>query len=256
MRFFKMNGLGNDYIFIEENEYKNIDPKPRIDLLCDRRIGIGGDGVVLYGKTKDGTLTMKIYNRDGTEAEMCGNALRCLILHNGKIGQEVSVMTKAGQKKGMYDGDLITANLGKPVSNDTDLRNIVVDGTIYCGKKINVGNPHFVMFRPYDNIVAKAVSECTEFFPNRTNVEFVIERDNEIFVRVYERGCGETSACGTGAAAALLATGKKESIVRLVGGKLYCKINEEGEIIQKGPAAYNFEGEYHPCSKQTKTISI
>ncbi|MBO4539711.1 MAG: diaminopimelate epimerase, partial [Clostridia bacterium] len=210
MRFFKMNGLGNDYIFITETDYNKCHPLTRIDRLCDRHIGIGGDGVVLYGKTKDGTLTMKIFNRDGSEAEMCGNALRCLIKHEDKPGKMISVITRAGLKTGTFDGEQITVNIGKPVSYDTDLRNIVVNGNIYCGKKINVGNPHFVHFRPYDNETAKAISECKDFFPNRTNVEFVTVENEELYVRVYERGCGETTACGTGAAAALIASGKKE----------------------------------------------
>ena len=254
MRFFKMNGLGNDYIFVDEKEFLSCDPIPSVPQMCDRHVSIGGDGVVLYGKTTDGTLTMKIYNRDGTEAEMCGNALRCLVKHFARINETVTVMTRSGPKTGRFDGKEAIINLGKPVSYDTELRNIVVDGTIYCGKKVNVGNPHFVLFGSYDDNKAKAISECREFFPSRTNVEFVTEKNNYLFVRVYERGCGETRACGTGAAAALIASGIKEADIRLLGGNLHCEINDKGEILERGPAEYNFEGEYIPCLRQTKTI--
>ena len=242
MRFFKMNGLGNDYIFIDEKQFSGEAPKLNIPFLCDRHKGVGSDGVVLFREIGKNTLSMKIFNVDGTEAEMCGNALRCLIRHVGAIGKEITVHTKAGVKTGLFNGITVSINLGKPVSYDTELRNIVINGKIYCGKRVNVGNPHFVIEKPYDDELARSISECTAFFPSRTNVEFVTKTYDGYNARVYERGCGETLACGTGAAAVLIASGKAETNVHLSGGTLVCKIEKE-DIIQIGSAEYNFEGE-------------
>ena len=242
MRFFKMNGLSNDYIFIDQEQFSGRSPDLNIPFLCDRHKGIGSDGVVLFKKIDTYALSMKIFNVDGTEAEMCGNALRCLIRHQNAIGKRVTVQTKAGIRSGVYDGNAVSINLGKPVSYDTDFRNIVINHKIYCGKKVNVGNPHFVIEKPYDETLAKSISECKEYFPYRTNVEFITKSDDGYNVRVYERGCGETLACGTGAAAVLVASGKNETVIHLLGGTLVC-IKENEEIIQIGSAEYNFEGE-------------
>ncbi len=244
MRFFKMNGLGNDYIFIDQEQFSGHIPDLSIPLLCDRHKGIGSDGVVLFKKIDKYALSMNIYNVDGTEAEMCGNALRCLIRHQNAIGKKITVQTKAGVRSGFYDGESVSINLGKPVSYDTELRNIVINHKIYCGKKVNVGNPHFVIEKPYDEALAGSISECTDFFPFRTNVEFVTKTDDGFNVRIYERGCGETLACGTGAAAVLIASGRKEAVIHLLGGTLVCRI-ENNEIVQVGTAEYNFEGEIH-----------
>ena len=221
--------------------------KKEAPYLCDVHEGIGGDGVVVYDKGKECDFDFHIINRDGTEAEMCGNALRCLIRHNGEIGKKITVMTKAGIKSGVYNGTNVSINLSKPVSFDTDPIKISYNGMDIEGKRINVGNPHFVIERKYDEQLAEFLSECREFFPDRTNVEFVTYRDDEIFMRVYERGCGETMACGTGAAAAFIAGGKNSAVVHLIGGTLKCRLNDDGEIIQTGKAVYNYQGEWSKC---------
>ena len=241
MRFFKMNGCGNDYIFLENT---NVPTASLVKRMCDVHYGIGADGVVIYSKGVSTDLVMKIFNKDGTEAEMCGNALRCLIRHYDRVGKNVSVQTKAGIKTGIFDGDKVTVNLSKSVSYDTDYVKIICNSQEVLGKRINVGNPHFVIKEEYDDELAKAISEKISIFPERTNVEFYSEINEEIFVRVYERGCGETLACGTGAAAAFIASGKQNALIHLPGGILECSLNDKGEIIQKGKVDYNYQGEY------------
>ena len=245
MRFFKMNGLGNDYIFIERSQVPKTNSLSNlVKILCDVHTGIGGDGVVLFGNGYSTDLIMHIYNRDGTEAEMCGNALRCLIRHYNAINKEVTVLTLSGIKAGIYDGEEITINLSKPVSVDTDYYEIPYMGKVIKGKRVNVGNPHFIINDKYDEKIAEYVSNNTEFFPNKTNVEFYYEKEGELFVRVYERGCGETMACGTGAAAVLCASEMKSAKIHLLGGTLQCFYNQKGEILQKGKASYNYQGEW------------
>ncbi len=242
MRFFKMNGLGNDYIFIPKEECSEITPA-QIKKLCDVHVGIGGDGVVLYQKEIDWDLSMWIYNRDGSEAEMCGNALRCLIRHNNVPNKTIFVKTRSGIKYGIFDGDRVKINLGKSVSIDTKIYRFTLKGKRIEGYRVNIGNPHFVISGMYDDKLAEAIASDTRHFPEKTNVEFVTRSGENLIVRVYERGCGETMACGTGAAAAFAVSNKQESTVILPGGKLFCQMID-GEIYQTGKAEYNYTGEW------------
>ncbi len=244
MRFFKMNGIGNDYIFLRSEDV----PKRKISTLtkklCNVHTGIGADGVVIYSPGTETDLVMRIFNRDGSEAEMCGNALRCLIRHWDKPGKTLEVLTKAGVKKGVFDGKHVTIDLSKPVSIDTNNTVLCVDNRKIAGKKVNFGNPHFIIKGRYDDKVAERVSNLVSVFPERTNVEFCSIRDNTIFMRVYERGCGQTLACGTGAAACFVTTGLDSACVRLPGGVLYCEYALNGDVLQTGNARYNYIGEW------------
>ncbi len=244
MFFIKMNGLENDYIFVKKAQ--NDLSAGAVRLLCDRKSGIGADGVVLVSDSLICDCKMQIYNRDGTEAEMCGNALRCLGRYLADTNPKktfFSVETRAGVKEvEKKENEEFECNLGAPRAFDREAYRITIDDEMIDGYRVDMGNPHFVLFHPYNDELAEKISENTDYFPQRTNVEFVEMTANVPHVRVYERGCGETSACGTGAAAVFAVIGKKELSIILPGGALNCRKNEKGEILQRGKTAYNFTG--------------
>lgn len=267
MKFTKMNGLGNDYVFVytESESIDNLGKAAKI--LSDRHKGVGGDGLVLIGKTSDADFSMRIFNSDGSEGEMCGNALRCVGKYAYEKGltdkTELTVKTLSGVKKLklITDGNKVVsvgANIGKATlghkHNGEFVRRIEACGKIYQCYCVSVGNPHCVVYVGQYNEdtmkVGKALSENTRYFPERTNVEFVLidsQRDT-LTMRVYERGSGETLACGTGAAAAFYTSNRlrlvdESATVRLLGGNLRCELSSTGEIIQTGTADFNFEGE-------------
>lgn len=269
MKFAKMNGLGNDYIFVDTAIYNIENPRESAKKLSDRHRGIGGDGLVLIGRSGEADFSMRIFNADGSEGEMCGNALRCLgkyVYEKGLTEKtELTVLTKAGIKRmtlNVVDGAVgcVNANIGKPLigygggPKEEFKRLIEVGGKSFIGYCVSIGNPHCVIFvkRFFDDImeIGREISENTRYFPNRTNVEFVLEDSScdILTMRVYERGSGETMACGTGAAASfyvanLLDIVGNGAIVRLPGGDIRCEKNAEGEVIISGPAEFNFEGE-------------
>lgn len=266
MKFTKMNGLGNDYIFIDTEKETILNPNQTAIRLSDRHRGIGGDGMVLLGRGKRADFSMRIFNADGSEGEMCGNALRCIgkyVYEKGLTEKtSITVETLAGIKSlelilnnGMVE--CVSANIGKAEEGHKDgqgfMRRIEAAGKIYQVYCVSVGNPHCVIYlgRFNDNImqIGREISENTAYFPERTNVEFVlIDSTYDILtMRVYERGTGETLACGTGAAACFYASNKLKivgdrAVVRLPGGDLSCYLNEKGEIITVGTAELNFEG--------------
>lgn len=267
MKFTKMNGLGNDYIFVYTETERVNDPHKAARILSDRHKGVGGDGLVLIGKTDSADFSMKIFNADGSEGEMCGNALRCVgkyVFEKGLTDKtELSIGTLSGIKKlklAIEERNVVSvsANIGK-VSlghkhNGDFVRRIEACGKIYQCYCVSVGNPHCVVFVGQYNEntmkVGKSLSENIGYFPERTNVEFVLmssDRD-ALTMRVYERGSGETMACGTGAAAAFYASNRLRLVddsvtVKLNGGNLRCELSSTGELIQTGTADFNFEGE-------------
>lgn len=267
MKFTKMNGLGNDYIFVDTLSERICNPCETAVRLSDRHRGIGGDGLVLIGRADNADFSMRIFNSDGSEGEMCGNALRCVgkyVYDNGLTDKlELTVATKAGireltLKKSNGKVECASANIGKAVAgHKQDGRfecNLVVRGTEYRCYCVSVGNPHCVIFVDdfFDGImeVGREISENTEAFPERTNVEFVLRDASNgcLTMRVYERGSGETLACGTGAAASFYASYRlnavgREAVVRLPGGDLHCRLNDRDEIIITGRAELNFVGE-------------
>lgn len=265
MNFTKMNGLGNDYILIDVTREKVGNAKETAVRLSDRRRGIGGDGMVLVGKSDIADLSMRIFNADGTESEMCGNALRCV----GKYAYErklvdktvLSVETGDGVKNlelRLCDGsaECVRVNMGLPKKGHDGDGNFIryihagKDFRVYC---VSTGNPHAILFVDEftDGVMesGREISENTRYFPNRTNVEFVLKNiENDILmVRVYERGVGETPACGTGATACFFAANEldlagNKGVVRLPGGDLLMEKSEAGEIIMSGTASWNFDG--------------
>jgi len=266
MKFTKMNGLGNDYIFVDTRKEKVKEPEKLAKRLSDRRFSVGGDGLVLIGPGKTSDLSMRIFNADGSEAELCGNALRCV----GKYAyerdlyarKEIFVETLAGIKKVVVvtNGENVVTHasvtigraqkgfLQYPFEMET-----VVFGKKYKGYCVSVGNPHYVIFvSQFDSDLSEIGSKIGEkggIFSCGANVEFVIPQDNgELLVRVIERGSGETYACGTGAAASFFAAreiglvGDKAEI-RLLGGTLSCHRTDENEISVYGAVSENYIGE-------------
>ncbi|NLW19925.1 MAG: diaminopimelate epimerase [Clostridiales bacterium] len=275
MRFTKMHGIGNDYIFINCFEEVVEDPERLALQMSQPHFGVGGDGLVLIESSETADFGMRIFNADGTEAEMCGNAARCIgkyVYERGMTQKTVlSLATKAGirQLELTVEDGLVTrvkVDMGSPELNP---RNIEVDlpGEIVLRHRlqilgqnwyitcVNMGNPHCVIFvkdpEAIDVATLGPMFENHPLFPRRTNVEFVrVIRRDMLQMRVWERGAGETLACGTGASAALVAAvlgGLSDRTVqmKLIGGNLELSWNaEDNHVYQSGPAQYVFDGEW------------
>ena len=277
--FSKYQGLGNDFIIIDARANNldslfSINKDNIIEHLCDRNFGIGADGVILILESKNKCLVrMKIFNSDGSEPEMCGNGIRCLIAFlndNNEIKDisEIPIETKAGVILNSIDGNNnIRVNMGEPILSPQDIptkllmnKLTVPNGMITIDdQNLNVyaasmGNPHMIVFvNNIDEIPFDYWGKYLEkhkSFPNDTNVHFVqlIDQAN-IKVKVWERGCGPTLACGTGACACLVITSKlgktlDRANVYLPGGKLEIEWpNQTGPIFMQGPALKVFSGE-------------
>lgn len=274
MKFTKMHGLGNDYIFtyIMQEELQN--PAILAQKISDRHFGIGGDGLVLILPSDKADIRMRIFNADGSEAEMCGNASRCVgkfVYDNGIIKKErITMETLAGIKTlelRIADGkvDAVRVDMGSPALDPAQIpvvstkerfiaEPVESDGRVFNVTCVSMGNPHAVIFTddvdtlPLHDYGPKL--ENHSLFPKRTNVEFiqVISRDR-IKMRVWERGSGETMACGTGACASVVAAVlndlcDRKVTVMLPGGELFIEWDEEsGHVYKTGPATKVFDGE-------------
>lgn len=272
INFWKMHGLGNDYIVVDnisgklkEEELPNLAVK-----LCNRRFGIGADGLLLIYPSQNADVKMRIFNSDGSEAEMCGNGIRCLAKYcfeNGLVRKDsFSVETLAGVKALdlKIENNIVKSvkvNMGSPnfeadkipiIWNGTFInRPINVEGEVFKATALSMGNPHCIVF--VDNVENYPVEvvgpklENHELFPKRTNVEFVqIVSKEKLKIRVWERGVGETLACGTGACASVVAArilGKvNEAVtVELLGGMLTVKYHDN-VVFMEGSAEKVFEG--------------
>ena len=282
MKFTKMHGIGNDYVYVNCFEEKVENPSELAVKISDRHFGVGSDGLILIKPSKVADFTMEMYNADGSQSEMCGNGIRCVgkyVYDYGLTDKErISVETLAGIKYldfKIEDGkvSLITVNMGSPelvpanipvdVSalnmDATDLTQIVdealeVDGREYKVTCVSMGNPHCITFVedtasfPLFEIGPKF--EGHKFFPNRVNAEFIqIISRNEVNMRVWERGSGETLACGTGACASTVACilnglTDDEITLHLLGGDLKVRWDrEENLVYMTGPARVSFDGE-------------
>ncbi len=245
MDFVKMEGLGNDFVVLDGP--REVSPA-EVAAWCDRRIGIGADGVLVV--TGGETVRMEYWNADGSAAEMCGNGLRCVaryaLLKGLAAGPEFDVETPAGSRRVMVKDDVVRAELG-PVARSGS----VLELAGYQLNPVDAGNPHAVAFVDdcYAVPVAAAgpVIETDPAFPNRTNVEFATVVDpGRIGIRVWERGVGETLACGSGAAAAVSVayeeglTGNSVEVL-LPGGSLQVELIE-GVAWIEGPARVVFAG--------------
>lgn len=275
MRFTKMHGLGNDYIYLYENDLdKNIDKSDYYYSnlaikLSDRHFGVGGDGIILIRDSSKGDFFMQVYNADGSKGEMCGNGIRCVgkyVYERGLTNKtELKIDTMAGLKNIeliLKDNKVtdVRVDMGKPTLHDgSTLRltkcchDLKIDGVTYSVMDVSIGNPHTVVFvdELTDDLVLKVgpLIENNPFYPHRTNVEFVQAVDDaKLNMLVWERGSGETLACGTGASAAATAFMLKNPQVKKVqvnlkGGILNIEWQDNNHIIMTGSATKVFEGE-------------
>lgn len=274
--FTKMHGLGNDYICI--NCLENIlaeNKLPQIArYMCNRNFGIGADGLILVQESTIADIKMRIFNKDGSEAEMCGNGIRCFAkyVYDNRIidKQSISIETKAGVKLirlKVLNGEVQEAqvDMGRPIFDDiknisvqNNYRipisvNIKVDDTRFIGNYVSMGNPHLVIFvNNVENIDIEkwgAAIENMKCFPNKINVEFVQALGrNTLKIRTWERGVGETYACGTGSCASFCIAYYKgicSSYVKAIlrGGELNLNYNKQnGHIIMSGIATKVYDG--------------
>ena len=275
MRFTKMEGLGNDYLYVNTFEESVENPSAVAARISDRHRGVGADGLVLIGPGRGADFSMRIFNADGSESEMCGNAARCvgkyvyerglwgrenLTLETGGVARAVSLRVKDGRVES------VRVDMGRPVLSPAAIPVHLPGGavlglslpwgeenlTVHC---VSVGNPHCVLFvEDVDTAPVRELGPRLErhpSFPKRINVEFAqVVSPDRIRLRVWERGSGETMACGTGACAALAAaalTGRcgREAEVILPGGPLRIRWREDGHLEQEGPANFVFDGEWN-----------
>jgi diaminopimelate epimerase len=269
MEFTKWHGLGNDFILVEDRpeRWPAVQLATLASRVCDRHFGIGGDGLIFLFKDEQGTVNMRIFNADGSEPEMCGNGLRCVAKYayrHGLVTQKVfAINTRAGMlvPEVIMDGDrvaLVRVDMGEPVLGAPGARMIeeeiwVADERV-SATAVSMGNPHCLLFVPDVSGAPVgslgAILEKHELFPNHTNVEFIeIRSREEIAVRVWERGVGETLACGTGACASAVGsaltnrTGRRVR-VNLPGGQLLIEWSDNNHVFMTGPAEEVFRGEF------------
>lgn len=273
VRFTKMHGAGNDYIYVDTQRYPIEHPETLAIKWSAPHTGIGSDGLVLIGSSEKGDFSMRIFNADGSEAKMCGNASRCigkyLYEHGLTHKQEIRLETLSGIKilqLHVKDGSVnsVTVDMGKPADEPIDYDGqgaqpmkehpIVAGGKQWIGTTISMGNPHLVIFVEDLNEIdiedAGPKLENHPLFPGRINVEFAqILEDGKIRMRVWERGSGITQACGTGACATAVAAcitgrcGTKSDII-MDGGTLTIEWNQETRhVLMTGEATQVFEGE-------------
>ena len=279
MRFAKMQGTGNDYIYVNCLEEVVNEPDILARRLSDRHFGVGADGLVLIRPSGRADFAMEMYNADGSRGEMCGNGIRCLgkyVYDRGLTDKrELDIQTGAGTRHlrlfpGEGDGAggeirMVEVNMGKPVleadqvpaiSEHTSMVHepVQVGGVEYPITAVSMGNPHAVIFTGHvRGIDLQRLGPSIEYhgrFPRRVNVEFAqVEDRGTARVRVWERGSGETLSCGTGACAVLVAgvlndLTDRQVTVKLIGGDLLAEWREEtGEILLTGPAVHVFDGE-------------
>lgn len=263
MKFTKMHGIGNDYVYVNCFGETVDNPEEVSRMVSDRHFGIGSDGLILIRPSETADCRMQMYNADGSEGAMCGNAIRCVgkyvYDHGIVVKEQISVETKSGIKyldmtvrKGTVTS--VTVDMGEPELTSELLETIRVDGTDYRFVGISMGNPHAVIYMDeIDSLDLYKIGPGFEHhrrFPDRTNTEFVrvIDRSH-IQMRVWERGSGETQACGTGAAASAAAsilmgyTGRKVEVA-LRGGSLTIFWDEvSNHIFMTGPAVEVYHGE-------------
>lgn len=275
MKFTKMQGIGNDYVYVNCFEETVADPEKVSEIISDRHFGIGADGLVLIMPSDKADFRMRMFNADGSEGNMCGNATRCIgkFVYDNHLTDKTSITleTKSGIKKltlypengkvktvlvDMGKAVLKPADIPMNVSGDTFINKpITVDGKEVFITAVSMGNPHAVTYvDDVDSLELEKIGPSFEnhpLFPERVNTEFIkILDENTMQMRVWERGSGETWACGTGACAATAASvlngyfpHDKEITVKLRGGDLFITYKSDGTVLMRGPAETVFTGE-------------
>lgn len=274
MKFTKMHGAGNDFIMV--NGFKEVpaDLNGLALRLCHRHFAIGADGLIILLPAEDGDFEMQIYNSDGSEAEMCGNGIRCAAIFAQNEGitdkNEMKVITKAGiirpvVVKNTAEEMLVRVDMGMPRLQGAEIPCVINEERVleqpievlekdYMFSAVSMGNPHCVVFidTPTADFPVNEIGchfEKHSYFPAKTNTEFVqVIDEHHVNMRVFERGCGETMACGTGACATAVAsvlTGRCRDWVdvKLLGGTLHIEYKEGEHVFMTGPVAVAFEGE-------------
>ena len=273
IKFTKMQGLGNDYVYMDAIHQKIENESSLAQFVSNRHFGIGSDGLILICKSDVADFKMRMFNSDGSEAEMCGNGIRCVgkfVYDKGLTDKTtVTIETLAGIKTlelNTKDGkvETVKVDMGEPILNPKEIpvisdeepvKNLMLEaeGRKFKFTCVSMGNPHAITevedTEKFDVEKYGKVLEVDKAFPNKTNVEFIqIVDKNHVKMRVWERGAGETLACGTGACATAVACYLNEKTdrnveVELLGGKLYIEWNEENNhIYMTGPAVTVFEG--------------
>ena len=273
MKFTKMQGLGNDYVYVNCFEEKIDNPSALAVTISDRHFGVGSDGLIMINPSEVADCEMEMYNADGSRGEMCGNGIRCVGKYVYDYGltdkTEISVETLAGikyLKLFVENGKVakVTVDMGSPILTPAEIpvvadgervvdEPILVDGEEYRMTCVSMGNPHAIVY--VDDVQGLEIEkigpkfENHERFPNRVNTEFVKVLDRHtVEMRVWERGSGETLACGTGACATAVACilnglTEDEVTVKLLGGDLQIQWDKEkNTIFMTGPATVVFDG--------------
>ena len=273
IKFTKMQGLGNDYVYIDAINQNIENVSSLAKFVSDRHFGIGSDGLILICKSSIADFKMRMFNSDGSEAEMCGNGIRCVgkfvydkgLTHKTTLTIETlaGIKTlKLNTKEGKVE--TVKVDMGEPIlepekipviSNEKPVKNLILkaDNKEFKFTCVSMGNPHAITevenTEKFDVEKYGKILEVDKAFPNKTNVEFIQILDKEhIKMRVWERGAGETLACGTGACATAVAcclNGKtnRKVEVELLGGRLYIEWNEtDNHVYMTGPAVTVFEG--------------
>lgn len=264
-KFEKWQGIGNDFIIIDSRADNHIDDSNKIIQLCNRNFGIGADGVIYVLNSEIADVRMRIFNADGSEAEMCGNGIRCFAKYL-QADKNLSVETGAGILTVKIIGDKVQVDMGEPILSAEKIpvagygdkkivgENISVGGENYKMTCVSMGNPHCVIFvEDITKINLEKIGsqfETHEKFPKHTNTEFVqVVGKNKLRMRVWERGSGITLACGTGACATLVAANlnnlsERSAEIVLDGGNLQIEWREDNHIYMTGAAEKVFVGQF------------
>jgi diaminopimelate epimerase len=279
MKFTKMHGAGNDYVYVNGFEVEVKNPAELARQVSDRHFGIGSDGLILILPSDKADVRMRIFNSDGSEAEMCGNGVRCVAkyVYDHKLVQKLEMTIETGNgvlALQLFAGDngrvdRVRVNMGAPGLTRGDLAMVgnaedrvvnlplMVSGKQFDITCVSMGNPHAVIY--VDDVESFPVAEIGrqienhDWFLQRINVEFVqVVSPTEVIQRTWERGAGETLACGTGASAVTVAgvlSGRtqRKIINHLRGGDLELEWIEDGPVMKVGPAVEVFSGDFNPC---------
>ena len=276
MKFTKMHGLGNDYIYVNAFEEKIADPSELAKRISDRHFGVGSDGLVLIAPSSVADFQMIMFNADGSQGEMCGNASRCVakyVYDRGMTDKTVVTLETLGGIKVLHmtvqDGKVasVRVDMGQPKTDCVQVPCLLGEGVVTKAKitaldrefeitPVNTGNPHGVIFldepvEAFDIDKYGPALETHPAFPKKANIEFVnVLSKDRLRMRVWERGSGVTLACGTGSCAVLVAASlcglaDRKAAVVLDGGELHNEWDEEtGHVFMTGPATFVFDGEY------------
>lgn len=272
MRFTKMHGLGNDYVYVDGfRDTLPSDPGATSRRISDRHFGIGSDGLILILPSEVADARMRMFNADGSEGEMCGNGLRCVAkyLFDHGIAPKTPLMIETGRgvltvELEIVDGKVaqVTVDMGEPILKATEIPTLLpgdppievpleVPGRTFAVTAVNTGNPHAVIFADPDlaSEYGRAIETCREF-PRRANVHFVrVQTRDEVTMRTWERGSGLTLACGTGASAVCVAgvladRTHRKLLAHLPGGDLHLEWAANNHVFMTGPATEVFHGDF------------